>query len=257
MKTKYFLLPLLSALVLSSCGSTKITGNYLYVQGRQLRLRDAASASMLYAGTKDLAGINRFQSRMPINVSPDLKADVITSLEFSSIRGSKGSLKFKDIPGFDQPGVEWTTGKEISSSFVVFGSRNEQQVIDELNAPQNNRVRDYLQSQAPNCRVITAVATTLNYNDKRTIKLDSGLTVDMKALQVGVGSIVLAAGTTRETRVGFSDKTVFAYTMSTPAWTKDANGKIILGDLVEDRRSILGRVPQPDRGCYFNPAEIP
>lgn len=256
--TSVLLITLLPASLLTSCLTTGVKGNYLEVQGKQMRMRNSIEAKMLYAGTKDRAGIDRFSSHLPCVVPSGLKAEVLTTADIESVKGLTVALSAEGIPGVNQPGIDIESGSTTKSSFVILGNPNEDAIIQALNAPENKKALDFLREQSPEARVITEIATTLGHQSGRTAKVSIGAAVDMKALQLGTGSLKLKTTSNKETKVKFSDNTVFAYTMSIPAWKKDSSGKLIVGDLVPDQRSkLFRRLPKPLRGTYLNPSEVP
>jgi hypothetical protein len=236
------LVPLAGILLTSCAESNRITGNALVVQGQKLRAVGSYRVQILQAGNKARAGNNFFSPYADnLKTADSIPTNVLTSIYIKDVQGLKTKLSAKGIPGIDQPGIDIATGRTTESSFVIIGMTSKEPLLRALQDPRNaHLVRRLSQERAP--RVITGVATTLDYRGISNAKVTVGATADLAMVGTD-GSLTVEIDTTRNVTVKFSNSTVFAYEMSIPAWQKDTEGNLYIVDLVPDR--IGGFNPKP------------
>lgn len=249
--TLFILLPML----LSNCvGGNRVTRNYLSVQDQKLRTTGSTNVQILQTGGRANSGRNYFLPfSSNLTLAGTVPSAVLTSLYLDDVKGLKATLKAKGVRGLDEPGIDLTTGRDTKSSFAIVGLRGKDALLRALQDPGNAAlVRRLSLEHKP--RVITAVATTLNYNSTHTAKVDVGATGDL-SLAGGTGALTVDVGAERKVQVKFSDDTVFAYEMSIPAWQRDMEDNLYIVDLVPDRRGWPN--PKPIRGSSLDPDKAP
>ena len=252
---KSILLALLPALLLSNCvGGNRVTSNYLSVQDQKLRTTGSTNVQILQTGGRANSGKNHFLPfSTRLTTAGTVPSTVLTSMFLDDVKGLKAKLSAKGIRGLDEPGIDVTSGSTTKSSFVILGLRGKESLLRALQHPDNAALVKRL-SLEHKPRVITAVATTLNYDSTHTAKIEAGATADL-TLVGGTGALTVDVGAERKAQVKFSDGTVFAYEMSIPAWQRDMEGNLYIVDLVPDRRSPFN--PKPIRGSTLDPAKAP
>lgn len=149
---------------------------------------------------------------------------------------------------------EGTSTVTHSGTFVIVAVNQKDDLLRELQKPENaSLVRMLSQQNEP--RLITAVATTVAYQNKITSGLSTGTDVDLKVVGASGGAVGIELKSTNDSTYKFSDNTVFAYEMSIPAWQRCADGKLYIVDYVEDRLGT--RNAKPMRNTFLNPDEAP
>ena len=218
-----------------------------------MRTTGAYGAQLLMCGTRNRAGTNSFEGFQLLKLTRELDGKATMSMEVDQVRGLSGRLKGTPYVGVTAYGRGHQKVTQFGT-FIIVSINQKIDLLRELQRPQNAKLVQML-SQQREPRIITALATTVNHQNKISSSLSTGGDVDLKFVGVPGGNVEIRAKATNESTYKFSDNTVFAYEMSIPAWQRDPSGKLYIVDYVEDR---LGpRNAAPMHGTSLNPHEAP
>ena len=214
-----------------------------------MRTTGAFKTQLLMSGTRSRAGANSFINHMQLNPSSPLEGNVTISMQVDQVKGLSGKLEAEGTP-YASGIVEGSLTSKKSGTFIIVAVGQKSDLLKELQKPENARLVKMLSTQNEP-RIITAVATTVNYADTTASSITAGAKVDLKVVNVSSGNVGIEVKTSNQSTFRFSDNTVFAYELSIPAWQRDSSGKLYIVDYVEDR---LGpRNAKPIRSSYLNP----
>ena len=214
-----------------------------------MRTTGGYKAQLLMAGTRDRAGTNHFVNHTQLKPSSTFEGNVTISMKVDQIKGLSGKLEAEGTP-YVTVSIDGSSTKKKSGIFIIVAVGQKSDLLRELQKPENAKLVKMLSTQNEP-RIITAVATTVNYEDTTASSLTAGAKVDLKVVNVSAGNVGIEVKTINQSTFNFSDNTVFAYELSIPAWQRDSSGKLHIVDYVEDR---LGpRNAKPIRSSYLNP----
>ena len=243
----------LSALFLSSCTQNAVYGNTLKVQGTKMRTTGAYGAQLLMCGSRSRAGTNHFEGFQLLKLTRELDGKATMSMQVDQVWRLESKLKGTPYAGVTTSG-EGNREVKQSATFIIVSVNQKIDLLRELQKPENAKLVRMLSKQREP-RIITALATTVNHQNKISSSLSAGGNVVLKVVRVPGGDVEIQAKTTNESTYKFSDNTVFAYEMSIPAWQCDTNGKLYIVDYVEDRLGTSNEEPMD--GTSLNPHEAP
>lgn len=248
---KSVIFPLTTVVVLSSsCAS-----NYLDYQGTKLRKTSASRSQLLWAGDKIKQGPNTFApfgklkfETLPASVTTALSVDK-TDKWATEVKAS--GLESVSIVGADGKSTGQRTDKGV---FTIVDIQGKSALLDIINSEENRPiVTRLIKTHIP--RVVTTVATTEAQETVRADRLNSSVSANLVALGTP-GEIGIKFSKEGKSSVKFSDGTVFAFSMSIPAWQWDSSAqRLVVGDLVEDIPGVLD--PTPVRGTHTDIRKVP
>ena len=255
MNPKHLLLALLvPVLSLTSCSTTVISKNYLNVQGAKLRKTIAFRTQILQGGNKINEGINSFSSYDLVSTSGAFPVTVTTSLTVGEVSSWLTKLGLDGVPQVSAAEGSVSGSRTDKGTFVVVAIQNRKDLLDLLRKPQNQALVQWLSTQRKP-RLITAVAMTQGQKSIRKTEVNGTVTANLSTVGVGAGSAKAEVKITKDSTTEFSDGTVFAYEMSIPLWSRDAQGALYIADYVTDRPGL--RNPKPAPGTSLDPTEVP
>ncbi len=245
---------LIPAFCFCSCTQNAVNDSTFKIQGAKLRTNGAFKTQLLMTGTRTTAGPNSFTNYKQLRPIGEFQGKVTVSMKVDQVKGLKGKLTAQGIPYVTAPEVVAEGTNKQSGTFVVVAVNEKEQLLRELQKPENaHLVRMLSRQREP--RIVTAVATTLKHKNEVKNELGANAAVDLKVVGAPGGSVGIELKTTNNATFEFSDNTVFAYEMSIPGWQRDQSGKLYVVDYVEDR--VGGRHPKLIDGAFENPAEAP
>lgn len=242
-----------TGILLASCSQNSVDGTTLKVQGTKMRTTGAYRTQLLMSGTRSRAGANSFVNHTQLRPSSALEGNVTISMDVDQVKGLSVKLEAKGTP-YATAIIEGSSTKKRSGTFIIVAVGQKSDLLRELQKPENANLVNML-SRQNEPRIITAVATTVNYQDTTATSLRAGAIVELEVVSSSGGNLGVEVKTSNQSTFRFSDNTVFAYEISIPAWQRDTSGKLYIVDYVEDRLGT--RNAKPIRNSYLNPDEAP
>lgn len=237
-----------------SCNTTVMRTNTLNVQGNKLRKTVAYRTQILQVGNKiTRGGPNMFVSYDLLKVD-QMPVTVTTSMKIDEVSTWLAEIGLDGVPKISEAKGSGSGSDTEKGTFVVVAIQNHLPFIKVLQDERNRALIDLLLSMRKP-RIVTAVATTLGQESDKELKLDGTLNASLTTVGLPAGTGKLHVNSTQKSNVKFSDGTVFAYELSIPAWSRDAKGRLIVADYVEDRPGWIK--PKPMVGTYLDPKDVP
>lgn len=233
----------ISLSILTGCGTTKVS-NVRY------RTEGASKTQIGYGGVRATLGTNMFDPKGPTYYEDDLQVQVTTEIL------SKNNKKYAhrvnvDVDQVGSVDVGANGSSSESARFVILEIMDIVTLVDWLNDPKNDKLRDKL-SYYKNSRIITSVSLAYDYQKSKQFQIEGKVSTSIKQA-TGV-DVELESNFESQSNIKYSDGTVFAYEYSRPIWKKGDDGKLLIHDLFPDRVGI--DPPHVPDGMSLNPNKL-
>lgn len=225
-------------ILLSGCAHQRTSENtvsensrYLIIAGEPYRKIGSTSTDMLRVGLKR---DRVFEPKFLPQLRRDIPAKLVTEayVSESSLRDLGGGVKAKVGVAKADVGLSQRQTAETSGNYKVFTVLDIDDLIDELNAPDNQRRMERLQMY-DRASIVTGVAVAFDREAERELQRSGKVNITLLQgtpldPEIGIKGEQVSSST-----VKLSDGTVFAYKLSRLCW-RQSGDRIVVGAIETD-----------------------